>query len=120
MIIEDYTITDSSTQSALRRIPDGLEARLFPYQHIGFTRLCGFAAGGLGGLLADEMGLGKTLQAIALLVELGERAIVVAPASLLENWQREIERFAPAITVFRHAGGERPGVSSRCPADPES
>lgn len=113
LVIEAYSLSDAGKHAGVRPLPEGLHAVLFPYQRVGFARLCEFANGGLGGLLADEMGLGKTLQAIALLVELRQRTLVVAPASLLENWQREINRFAPSLEVFRHSGPQRPGISSR-------
>jgi len=63
-----------------------------------------------GGVLADEMGLGKTLQALALVCAAtarGGTALVVCPASLVENWNREAARFAPHLRVFVNRGGER-------------
>jgi SNF2 family DNA or RNA helicase len=65
---------------------------------------------GLGGCLADDMGLGKTVQVIGL--HLHRRgtgpSLVVCPTSLLGNWQRELERFAPDVPVRRfHAGGRQ-------------
>jgi hypothetical protein len=63
---------------------------------------------GLGGCLADDMGLGKTIQVIAL--HLHRRRgplLVVCPASLLGNWQRELARFAPDVPVRRYHGGGR-------------
>jgi hypothetical protein len=69
----------------------------------------------LGGCLADDMGLGKTVQVIALHLRrheqqaVGERrpTLVICPASLLANWEREIERFAPGLPVRRFHGGDR-------------
>jgi SNF2 family DNA or RNA helicase len=63
----------------------------------------------LGACLADDMGLGKTVQIIALLLhraKLGP-ALVVAPTSVCDNWQREVERFAPSLRVRSFAGGDR-------------
>jgi SNF2 family DNA or RNA helicase len=96
-------------------LPVGLNATLYPYQHKGFTWLCRIADEGLGCILGDQMGLGKTLQVIALLLR--ERAIrtapslVVAPATLLDNWHREISRFAPSLSVCIHRGHERSGYA---------
>lgn len=69
----------------------------------------------MGGLiLADEMGLGKTLQIIALLQldppPTRAPALIVCPTSLIANWVREIERFAPALVVMIHRGANRAGI----------
>lgn len=94
---------------------DVLTALLRPYQRLGAAWLWHLYRHGLGGILADEMGLGKTLQAIALLDAIAatrgagrfECSLVVCPASLVENWRREIVRFAPALRVFVHHGSNR-------------
>lgn len=64
---------------------------------------------GLGGCLADDMGLGKTITVIALHLKRArtEPTLVVCPASLLGNWQREINRFAPGVPVRRFHGPDR-------------
>ena len=67
---------------------------------------------GLGGCLADDMGLGKTVHVIALHLSRqvagdGAPALVVCPASLLGNWERELRRFAPGIAVRRYHGAGR-------------
>ena len=64
---------------------------------------------GLGGCLADDMGLGKTITLIALHLHRARRepTLVVCPASLLGNWQREISRFAPGVPVRRFHGADR-------------
>jgi superfamily II DNA or RNA helicase len=88
--------------------PDGLQAELRPYQRRGLGWLAAMCELGLGGCLADDMGLGKTVQMIAL--QLHRRAgpmLVVCPASLLGNWERELARFAPALPVRRYHGGGR-------------
>lgn len=107
-----------------------VEALLRPYQKLGVAWLWHLYRHELGGILADEMGLGKTLQALALLgaaksardgVSASTKptarrpsatpaptvALVVCPASLLENWRREAIRFAPELRVFVHHGENR-------------
>jgi SNF2 family DNA or RNA helicase len=95
------------------REPAGVEATLYPYQLAGWRWLSFLLAEGLGGLLADEMGLGKTLQVISVLRDSGasdlKPALIIAPGSLLENWRREIARFAPDLVVLKHHGALRTG-----------
>ncbi len=98
-------------------LPAGLQAQLRPYQHQGLNWLQFLRQNQLGGVLADDMGLGKTLQTLAhLLVEheagrLDRPCLVIAPVSLLGNWRREAERFAPTLRTRvwhgqnRHEGG---------------
>lgn len=97
--------------------PEGLRAELRGYQKRGLAWLDRMATLGLGGCLADDMGLGKTVTLIALHLRRAERArtegsrtaptLVVCPASLLGNWQREIARFAPGVPVRRFHGSGR-------------
>ncbi|MDR1910195.1 MAG: DEAD/DEAH box helicase family protein [Spirochaetaceae bacterium] len=93
--------------------PQGLKAPLRPYQERGYNWLCSLLYAGFGCILADDMGLGKTIQAIAVLLRLkadgrlGDQVLVVAPAALLENWDRELARFAPALKVSRYHGPGR-------------
>ena len=86
-------------------------ATLYPYQETGYQWLSEAAEAGLGCLLADEMGLGKTVQVIALLEERCNRGVgpslVVVPVTLIENWRRELHRFAPALRVYAHHGPTR-------------
>lgn len=92
---------------------DGLEKILRPYQAIGTAWMLHLFDHGLGGILADEMGLGKTLQALAFLSCLRKRggavktSLVICPASLVENWKREAERFCPSFSVYSHHGPNR-------------
>ncbi len=93
-------------------VPESIQKLLRSYQRLGAAWLWHLHRQELGGILADEMGLGKTLQAIALLsaVHRESRAgtsLVVCPASLLENWRRELARFAPDLRVFVHHGARR-------------
>ena len=76
-----------------------LNATLRPYQQAGVRWLHLLTQLGLGACLADDMGLGKTIQVLALLLTLepGRPSLLVAPASLLANWQQEAERFTPTL-----------------------
>lgn len=76
-----------------------LRATLRPYQEAGVRWLHLLARLGLGACLADDMGLGKTIQVLSLLLTLERRhpSLLVAPASLLANWQQEAERFTPTL-----------------------
>ncbi len=87
--------------------PEGLHAALRPYQRRGLAWLAEMAHLGLGGVLADDMGLGKTVQVLALHLERGGRTLVVCPATLIGNWEREASRFAPAVPVRRYHGTGR-------------
>ncbi|MFH9809303.1 DEAD/DEAH box helicase [Streptomyces olivaceus] len=89
--------------------PPGLDATLRDYQLRGLAWLDLMTSLGLGGCLADDMGLGKTVTVIALHLRRArtEPTLVVCPASLLGNWQREITRFAPGVPVRRFHGAER-------------
>ena len=93
--------------------PAGLQADLRDYQKRGLGWI-GFLEGlGLNGCLADDMGLGKTMQVIARLLQ--ERAgsdpvapsLLVAPTSVIGNWQKEVERFAPSLSTWIHHGSKR-------------
>ncbi|UXX96100.1 DEAD/DEAH box helicase [Streptomyces sp. AD2-2] len=89
--------------------PEGLDATLRDYQLRGLAWLDLMTSLGLGGCLADDMGLGKTITLIALHLRRAHRAptLVICPASLLGNWQREITRFAPGVPVRRFHGTDR-------------
>lgn len=106
-------ITGSNEQSEPVRQPETLNATLRAYQLEGLRWLHRMTSLGLGGCLADDMGLGKTVMLIALhLHRKGNRktdgpTLVVCPASLLGNWEREIRRFAPGEEVRRYHGSGR-------------
>ncbi|WP_406152608.1 DEAD/DEAH box helicase [Streptomyces sp. NBC_01023] len=93
--------------------PAALEATLRDYQLRGLNWLHRMTSLGLGGCLADDMGLGKTITLIALHLhrqsdkESAGPTLVVCPASLMGNWQREIEKFAPGTPVRRFHGAAR-------------
>ncbi|WP_018262566.1 DEAD/DEAH box helicase [Methylobacterium sp. WSM2598] len=93
--------------------PAAFRASLRPYQAQGLAWLAFLRETGFGGVLADDMGLGKTVQALALLAlekaegRLDRPALVVAPTSLMGNWRRETERFAPSLRVLTLHGLDR-------------
>lgn len=99
--------------------PEHLNAELRAYQLQGMGWLNFLAKAGLNGILADDMGLGKTVQTLAHLQSLVEQTarkhkknrhgpfLIVAPTSLLGNWEREAQRFTPALTVRVWHGSER-------------
>ncbi|WP_040805125.1 DEAD/DEAH box helicase [Nocardia concava] len=99
--------------------PVGLKAQLRPYQQRGLAWLATMSRLGCGAILADDMGLGKTVQVLALLVHERETAaaagesdgigptLLVCPMSVVGNWQRETERFAPDLRVLVHHGAGR-------------
>ena len=94
-------------------IPAALNATLRPYQQRGFNWVCSLLLSGFGCILADDMGLGKTVQSIAAILSLkeegllGKGCLVVAPAALLSNWEKELARFAPSLSVSRYHGSRR-------------
>ncbi len=98
-------------------LPEGLVVKVRPYQKEGYDWLCFLYEHRFGACLADDMGLGKTLQALALLAGIKEEKVarngtrptflVIAPASLLFNWEREIERFCPKLKVYVYRDKER-------------
>lgn len=96
-------------------LPLGLKANLRPYQIAGYEWLLKNTRIGFGSLLADDMGLGKTLQVIATLLKFKEegmigdkkKALVIVPTSLLTNWMKEIEKFAPDLRATVYHGQKR-------------
>jgi len=91
------------------KLPTTLQADLRPYQEEGFHWLSRLAHLGVGACLADDMGLGKTVQALAVLLNLAPKGpiLVVAPLSVVANWQEEAHRFAPTLNVIFFNAGDR-------------
>ncbi len=93
-------------------VPKNLKNLIRAYQTEGFRWICMLKNCGFGGILADDMGLGKTLQVLAFLLseknkgKSGDsmRTLVVCPASLVYNWEKEIETYAPELSVLMVAG----------------
>ncbi len=97
-------------------VPNTFHGTLRPYQLKGVSWLSFLKQFGLGACLADDMGLGKTAQLIALLLyDFANRngnskqnaTLVICPMSIVGNWQRELQRFAPSLKVMVHHGTER-------------
>ncbi|QGZ91041.1 DEAD/DEAH box helicase [Microcystis aeruginosa] len=93
--------------------PREFRGELRPYQLKGVSWLAFLEKWGLGACLADDMGLGKTPQLIAFLLALKEEdmlvnpVLVVAPTSVVNNWEHELRKFAPTLAVFVHHGEKR-------------
>ncbi|MBX3184857.1 MAG: DEAD/DEAH box helicase [Polyangiaceae bacterium] len=94
--------------------PKALQATLRPYQARGLCWLSTMGSLGLGACLADDMGLGKTMQLLASLLRRLEEspkdtrpALLVAPTSVVGNWEREVARFAPSLELTPHYGTDR-------------
>ena len=108
-------LVGKSTSYELQKPPEGFRGQLRPYQARGFSWLHFLTKHGLGACLADDMGLGKTVQLLALALHYRETIperkrkpiLVVCPASVVYNWQREAERFAPSLAVMVHHGADR-------------
>ncbi|MFS0783806.1 DEAD/DEAH box helicase [Bacillus sp. 1P06AnD] len=106
--------------------PPALQGELRPYQQQGLSWLLFLRDHGFGACLADDMGLGKTVQIISYLLSIQEQkakqplpvlddqmpatraALIVCPTSVLGNWQKEIERFAPSLKTALYYGPQRP------------
>lgn len=119
---EDNVLLTRALKEALDRllsekalaVPDTLQATLRPYQERGYSWLLRNIRTTMGSILADDMGLGKTLQVIAALEKLRldgildkNGALIVVPTSLLINWERELTKFAPALTFKKIYGSSR-------------
>ena len=94
-------------------LPKGLNAIMRPYQLKGFEWIYSTIQSGLGVCIADDMGLGKTLQVIAVILKLKEekkltnQVLVICPTTLLGNWLREVEKFAPGLKAKIYHGDDR-------------
>ena len=100
--------------SEKKTIPKDLNATLRPYQERGYQWLYNNSKVGFGSIIADDMGLGKTLQVISLLLQFkhegrldNKKALIIVPTTLITNWQKEIERFAPDLLPHIYHGAKR-------------
>jgi len=91
-------------------VPESFKGTLREYQVKGLSWLHYMSSYGFGACLADDMGLGKTVQSIALLLHdqnSKNASLLVCPMSIVGNWVKELQRFAPTIKVLVHHGGDR-------------
>ncbi|MED3937117.1 DEAD/DEAH box helicase [Priestia megaterium] len=100
----------------LERLPEVLppsefKGALRPYQQQGLNWLMFLRKFNLGGCLADDMGLGKTIQLISYLTNIhplhSSPSLIVCPTSLIGNWEKELQKFAPSLRVHVHYGPKR-------------
>jgi len=103
-------------------VPPGLRAELRDYQREGYQWMQFLLSHGLHGILADDMGLGKTLQTLThLLAEIdsgrngGKPSLVIAPTSVVMNWQREAAKFTPDLSVLVLQGADRKSQFRKIP-----
>ncbi|WP_312108362.1 DEAD/DEAH box helicase [Brevibacillus reuszeri] len=102
--------------------PESFHGTLRNYQLEGSSWLLFLRRFGLGACLADDMGLGKTVQFITYLLELKQNglsetpSLLICPTSVIGNWQKELERFAPSLKVFIHYGNGRKKKDDFLPA----
>ncbi len=101
-----------NTNDALFSLPDNMQVTLRPYQQKGYDWMLLLGQLGAGACLADDMGLGKTIQSIAVIAHHtvqfpGSRCIIVCPASLMYNWQQELQKFAPSLNTTIYHGAHR-------------
>ena len=101
------------------KVPASVHATLRPYQINGFNWLSYMDTIGFGACLADDMGLGKTLQVLTYLENLRQKksdahVLLVAPASLLGNWQKEKEKFVPDMDLQILHGYSKPTLQKMC------
>ncbi len=120
--LSDERRTDEKFDTSLARVRSftgpartepspGFLAHLRPYQQAGLDWLGFLRTHGFGGILADDMGLGKTIQTLAMLQLRADGSarthLVVAPTSVVYNWRREVENFAPDLRVLEFTGAGR-------------
>ena len=101
-------------------LPQGINAEFREYQLKGFGWLWFMYKYGLNCILADDMGLGKTLQALTVLQKAKEEdgpmpTLVIAPTTVVFNWESEIQKFAPTLSCLKLQGGERKQFFKKIP-----
>ena len=113
-------ISTFSTTSEGIELPSNINAQFREYQVKGFNWLWFMYEYGLNGILADDMGLGKTLQALAILQKAKEvdgpmPTLVVAPTTVVFNWENEIQKFTPDLTCLKIQGADRKALFKEIP-----
>ncbi len=109
---KDFQKLVKSSEASDAVVPVTLDAELRPYQEEGFRWMVRLKTWNAGACLADDMGLGKTVQAIAMMLHLAENGptLVVCPASVVSNWNSELQKFAPALNCVNLKPGNREDV----------
>lgn len=93
--------------------PETLKGELRPYQMTGLKWLWTNVSKGFGACMADDMGLGKTIQVISLILKMKEEGLltkpvlVICPTTLMGNWMKELQMFAPSVDAVIYHGTER-------------
>ncbi len=106
-VIQDFTKPVDVTP------PESLKGELRPYQQTGLKWLWTNVSKGFGVCMADDMGLGKTIQIISLILKLKEEGtlkkpvLVICPTTLMGNWMKELQMFAPSLDAVIYHGAER-------------
>ena len=107
------TFSQDATRMPAIEPPSSFKGQLRPYQVTGISWMAFLRQFGLGACLADDMGLGKTIEFMALLLYLQDKkqlrgpSLLICPMSVVNNWKREVERFAPSLKVLVHHGPGR-------------
>ena len=105
-------ITDNQAIQPIENLP-GFQGTLRPYQARGVGWLAFLEKWGLGSCLADDMGLGKTPQLLAFMLHLKAQSmltkpvLIACPTSVINNWEHEIKKFAPSLSIYIHHGDKR-------------
>ncbi|MEL6579247.1 MAG: DEAD/DEAH box helicase [Cyanobacteria bacterium J06621_12] len=105
-------LSDDKSVEPVNNIKD-FQGELRPYQAKGVGWLSFLDTWGLGACLADDMGLGKTVQLIGFLLNLKQQkllkkpTLLVCPTSVINNWEREVKKFAPKLKAMIHHGNSR-------------
>ena len=106
-VIKDFTKPVEVT------VPKALTGELRPYQQVGLKWLWTNITKGFGACMADDMGLGKTIQVISLILKMKEEGtlkkpvLVICPTTLMGNWMKELQMFAPSLDAVIYHGAER-------------
>ncbi len=106
-VIQDFTKPVDVTP------PAELKGELRPYQMTGLKWLWTNISKGFGVCMADDMGLGKTIQVISLILKMKEEksidkpVLVICPTTLIGNWMKELQMFAPSLDAVVYHGAER-------------
>ena len=108
LLAELFTKLQNPFKDTSITAPATFQGTLRPYQLRGLSWLTCLIQTRCGICLADDMGLGKTIQIIALLLQTsGKPTLIICPLSIVTNWQKELARFAPTLSVVVHHGPQR-------------